>query len=104
VNQTTLVALIGTIGVIVGAILTFLASAFAAKQKIKELDITYQQKLDETYLANARLHIDTIYLPINIGLTKLATEYRKFQSNYQRFYHPKHHVCWDREANENGIE
>ena len=88
-NQTILVALIGTTGVIVGAILTFFASAFTAQQKIKELDITYQQKLGESYHANARLHIDTIYLPIAIGLTKLTAAYRKFQSSYQAFYQPK---------------
>jgi len=88
-NQTILVALIGTTGIIVGAILTFFASAFTAQQKIKELDVAYRQKLDENYLANARLHIDTLYLPINIGLTKLVAEYRKFKSSYQVFYQPK---------------
>ena len=87
-NQTILVALIGASGIIVGAILTFLASTIAAQQKIKEINIAYKQKLDETYLANARMHIDTVYLPINIGLTNLAADYRKFKSHYQTFYQP----------------
>ncbi len=55
-NQTILVALIGTTSAIVAAILTFLASAFTARQKIKEIEITYRQQSDEKYLTNARLH------------------------------------------------
>ncbi|HYT36099.1 MAG TPA: hypothetical protein VEL49_02890 [Ktedonobacteraceae bacterium] len=88
-NQTILVALIGTTSAIVAAILTFLASAFTARQKIKEIEITYRQQSDEKYLTNARLHIDTIYLPINIGLTKLADEYREFKRRYPLVYQLK---------------
>lgn len=89
-NQTILVALIGTTGVIVGAILTFLASAFAAQQKIKELEVTYRQKLDDTYLTNARLHIDTLYMPINISLSQLADKFEYYANNRTSWETSKH--------------
>ncbi len=89
-NQTILVALIGTVGVIVGAMLTFLASAFAAKQKIKELEVTYRQKLNETYLTNARLHIDTLYMPINLSLTQLADTFEEYTNKKTSWEMSKH--------------
>ena len=88
-NQTILVVLIGTASAIVASILTFLASAFTSQQKLKEIEITHRQQSDEKYLTNARLHIDNIYLPINIGLTKLADEYRGFKRRYPQVYQLK---------------
>jgi gas vesicle protein len=90
VNQTILVALIGTVGVIIGAILTFLASAFTAKQKIKELEVTYRQKLNEIYLTNARFHIDTLYMPINISLTQLADTFEEYTNKKTSWETSKH--------------
>jgi hypothetical protein len=57
----------GTIGGIAGA----LSSTFAARQKIKELEVTYRQRLEENYRTNASSHIDTLYIPLNIILNKL---------------------------------
>ena len=58
--------------------LTFLSSNIAAKQKIRELEVTYRQKLDETTLTNARLHIETLYLPLSIEISKLVLLNNKF--------------------------
>jgi len=70
VNQTILVALIGTPGLVIGAILSFVVSAFSARQKIRELELTYRQKLDENISTNARLHLDDLYIPLNAGLVQ----------------------------------
>jgi len=64
----------GTVGAIAGAI----SSSFASRQKIKELEVTYRQKLDDSYLTNARQHIDSLYMPINISLSKLADKYEDY--------------------------
>ena len=83
VNEAIFVAAIGATGLIIGAILTFLGTAFTAKQKITELEISYRQKMDENYLSNVRSHIETLYIPININLTKLANKLYVFKSYSQ---------------------
>lgn len=96
-NDTVLIALIGVAGVAVGAVFTFLASYFTAKQKIKELELLYQQKLDETerayrqqldkvYYENARDHLETLYLPLNVSLAKLEDEHDKFRKVLSDIY------------------
>ncbi len=81
-NQTILVTLIGTAGLVIGAILSFVASAFSARQKIRELELTYRQKLDENISTNARLHLDDLYIPLNAGLTKLENNYDELMATY----------------------
>ncbi|GHO61385.1 hypothetical protein KSC_002770 [Ktedonobacter sp. SOSP1-52] len=73
------IALIGVSGVVIGAILSFLASALNARQKIKEIKLTYQQKLDESYVTSARIYIDDVYMPINIALSILESQYYDFK-------------------------
>jgi hypothetical protein len=65
----------GTVGAIAGAI----AASYAARQKIKELEVVYQQRLEENYRANIISHIQTLYIPINIALSKLVNEYNKYR-------------------------
>lgn len=74
-----------------GAIVTALASAYAAQQKIKEAEVQYKLKLEETkliyqqklrdnYLANARLYTNNIYIPISMALRVLSDSYSRFRS------------------------
>lgn len=65
----------GTIGGIVGALVT----SFNSRQKFKELDISYQQKAEAAIIANARNHIETLYLPINRSLSHLAEKYEYYK-------------------------
>jgi len=65
----------GTVGAIAGAF----AASSAAKQKIKELEVAYQQRLEEKYRANIISHLQTLYIPINIALSKLVNEYNKYR-------------------------
>ena len=79
-NPAILTAFIATGGVIVGAIVTALASAYAAGQKIKEIEVSYLQKMREDYLANARLYTNGVYVPLSIALSKLLKEYYEFRT------------------------
>src|SRR5437899_1966738 len=65
----------GTIGGIAGAI----SSSFASRQKIKELELAYNQKSEENYRKNISAHLQTIYIPINIALSKLFNQYNKYR-------------------------
>lgn len=73
-------ALIATIGVVAGAVLTSLAAAYSARQKVREIELTYRQKLRENYLANARLYTNNIYVPISIAFRKLGDGHQRFRS------------------------
>lgn len=64
----------GTVGAIAGAI----SSSTSSRHRLRELEISYRQKLDENYLINARSHIDTIYIPFNAILTKLEKDHDRF--------------------------
>ena len=78
-EDTLAKALIATVGVVAGALLTALAAAYAARQKTREIELTYQQKLQESYLTNARQYIQGVYAPLSIALTKLSNAYRVFR-------------------------
>lgn len=71
----------GALGGIAGAI----AAPLTARQKIKELVFLHQHKLDETYLTNAREHIDSLYIPLTISLSRLADTYAYYAKSKQTF-------------------
>lgn len=81
IDNTIWVAIIAVAGVIVGAIGTFIASIFLARQKIKEIELTYQQKLRENYLTNARQYTGKVYVPLSIALFELLVSCRKFRNS-----------------------
>src|SRR5436190_16282173 len=74
-TSTTSTALIGAAGIAVGAAITAFASAFSARQKIREVELVYQQKLRENYLANARQYLKDVYVPVGIALGSLGDAY-----------------------------
>src|ERR1700730_464754 len=78
-DDTWIKALIAAGGVVAGALFTAAAAAYTARQKIKESELTYAQKLQDGYLANARLYIEGVYAPLSIALTKLSNAYRSFR-------------------------
>ncbi len=59
----------GTIGGIAGA----LSPIFTAQ-------LAYRQKMHENMIANARTHIETLYLPIDSSLSGLAEKYEYYKS------------------------
>jgi hypothetical protein len=77
-NEVLLSALLGTLGGTLAAILSYLAARHTAKQEIQKLELANRQKQDETYFANARLHIETLYLPLNSNLTALDTAFELY--------------------------
>ncbi len=79
-NQAILVAIIGAAGAIIGTILTLTGTTITARQKIKEIELTHRQALEDKYLVNARLHINTVYMPININLSKLERRFYDFKT------------------------
>lgn len=74
-TDTPTTALIAAGGVVIGATVTAIASAFSARQKIRELDVTYKQRLREGYLANARAYTHALYVPLGILITRLSNAY-----------------------------
>ncbi len=71
--------LIGIAAGVVGAVITAVASVVTARQRIKEVEITYQQKLHENYLANARQYTREVYVPLSITLEDLRVAYEDFR-------------------------
>jgi hypothetical protein len=75
------IAIIAACGVGAGAGVTALAAAYAARQKIREVELTYEQKLRDNYLSNARQYTNGIYVPISMALRKLGDAYKTFQAD-----------------------
>lgn len=73
--DTPTTAIVAAGGAVIGAGFTAVASAFTARQKIRELDVAYKQRLQDGYLANARAYTHTLYIPLGITLTKLSEAY-----------------------------
>jgi hypothetical protein len=70
---------ISVAGVIISAIVAAVAASYSARQKSKEIETTYQQRLQDTYLQNARQYFNGVYVPINIALRNLADHFRLLQ-------------------------
>jgi len=78
-DETTLKAIIGVVGVIGGALIGGFIAAYNAKQKLKEIQINHSHQLHETYLNNAREYTNSVYVPLSMAITNLSREYLKFR-------------------------
>jgi hypothetical protein len=78
-NSTPVTAIIAAAGVVVGALLTAVAAAYSSRMKIQEIVFTYQQKLQDSYLENARSYTRTIYVPLSIAVYQLTRSYESFR-------------------------
>lgn len=65
----------GTIGGVAGAF----SSSYASRQKIKELELTYRQKLEENYRSNIASHLQALYIPINTAISKLLNQHNRYE-------------------------
>jgi hypothetical protein len=61
-------AVLAIAGAIAGGLIASAANAYAARQKIREVEISYAYKLRDGYLENARKMAAEVYIPINIAL------------------------------------
>ncbi len=77
-QPTSVTVLVGAIAALAGATAAGLANAYAARQRIKEIEVTYLQKLKDGYLENARKVTAEVYIPLSVTLTSLANGYDRF--------------------------
>jgi hypothetical protein len=92
-DQSTLaIALVGAGGAVAGAIVAGLANAYAAAQRVKEIEIGYLQRLKDSYLENARKVTAEVYIPISVALTSLSNSYDRLSSqiNFETKTSPGH--------------
>ncbi len=71
------IALFG--GSFFGALASVVVSPIVARQQIRQLEITYRQKLNDNLLQNTSQHIDTLYIPISKSLSKLDDCYKTYK-------------------------
>ncbi|WP_147265162.1 hypothetical protein [Micromonospora sp. LHW51205] len=72
-------AAIAAAAAVAGAIAAAAATVLAANKRVREVEIGYLQKIQESYLENARAYTQGVYVPIAIQLTKLSTAFDKFR-------------------------
>jgi len=77
-QPTSVTVLVGAIAALAGALAAGLANAYAARQRIKEIELSYLQKLKDGYLENARKVATEVYIPLSIALTALSNGYDRF--------------------------
>ncbi len=78
-DEKLVAALLGVGGVVLGVIATSIGAAYSARQRIREVELTYRQKLRENYLANARAYLNHVYVPLSTLLTRLSAAYLAFR-------------------------
>ena len=79
-ENEVLIALIGVIGVIFGALITAIIQYLSSKHKLKELEISYSQKTYERLIESARNHLDDLYLPLYKEISSLLYHYTKYRN------------------------
>jgi hypothetical protein len=62
-----------------GALASVIVSPIVARQQIRQLEITYHQKLNDNFIQNTRQYIDTLYIPISRSLSKLDDSYKIYK-------------------------
>ncbi|MDY6839839.1 MAG: hypothetical protein SWH78_17915 [Thermodesulfobacteriota bacterium] len=80
-SEKVIIGIVAGLAALLGALITSLASAYSSRQKIKEIEIQYQQKLLDTYLTNARNYTNTLYVPLILLLGKLGDAYQQFRKD-----------------------
>ncbi len=71
------IALFG--GSFFGALASVIVSPIVARQQIRQLEITYRQKLNDNLIQNTSQYIDTLYIPISKSLSKLDDSYKIYK-------------------------
>lgn len=61
-----------------GVVFTALASYLIARQRVREIVVQYEQRLQSEYLENARLYTNSIYVPLSTALVELRLAYERF--------------------------
>jgi hypothetical protein len=74
-QPTSVTVLVGAVAALAGAVAAGLANAYAARQRIREIEVNYLQRLKDGYLENARKMTAEVYIPISVALTSLANSY-----------------------------
>lgn len=82
-ENDVLIALIGVIGVIFGALITAIIQYLSSKQKLKELEISYSQKTYDRLIESARNYLTDLYLPLNKEISSLLYHYTKYRNIYR---------------------
>lgn len=76
---TWLTALIAALAVVLGASATAVATVVSANRKVREVEISYLQRLQESYLDNARAYTNSVYVPLAVTLTRLSASFETFR-------------------------
>lgn len=80
-DEKVIIGIVAAVAALLGALITSLASAYSARQKIREVEIKYQQQLLETYLTNARNYTNSLYVPLILILGKFGDAYQQFRKD-----------------------
>ena len=78
-NDATIKAIIGVVGIIGGALVGGFVAAYNARQKLKEIQINHSHQIHENYLNNAREYTGSVYVPLSTAVTSLSREYFEFR-------------------------
>jgi hypothetical protein len=74
-------ALIAAAASVIAALLTAAAATSAARVRIREVLLTYDQKLHESYLTTARQYTNSVYVPLGIALSKLSASFVTYRDS-----------------------
>jgi 2-methylisocitrate lyase-like PEP mutase family enzyme len=75
-----LTALIAGLAAILAAAATALSSAYVAKRKIAEIELTNTFQMAEKYLESARRYTQNVYLPLAVAVHNLHAAFLDFKA------------------------
>jgi hypothetical protein len=78
-NSVVLDTIIASAADVFGALIIAFFSNLTSRQKIREIKLDFAQRIHENYLTNARIHTDSIYIPLNIILSRHTQSYSDFR-------------------------
>jgi hypothetical protein len=78
--EPIITAIIAAGATLLGGLIAGFASAYGARQKLRELQLVHSRERRDLYLANARVHAHRIYVPLQAAITSVVLEYDRFRS------------------------
>jgi hypothetical protein len=82
VDTKLVIGLVAAGATVLGGVIAHLSAVYQARTKLRELHLAYEQKLQDTYLTNARQYTNNLYVPLSVLMSRLRRAFDHFRRSF----------------------
>lgn len=80
-SSVALTSIIAASATVLAALVGGAFAAYNGRVRIREIELTFEQQLQQGYLESARAYTRSVYVPLSIEITRLAAAYVNFRDS-----------------------